>query len=87
MPPAKSPKGRAKGARAEPYPPSKPATNTEAVTIVIDDKENDSPNDSASPAPKPKSTRNKNDSKKDSSGEKASADLPDSYLDIFLEEK
>lgn len=86
MPPAKSPTGRAKAARAEPYPASKPANKSE-----VDDptnQENESPKDSASPTDKPPAAeiKTKVASKKGAGATKANPDLPDNYLDIELDE-
>lgn len=64
MPPTKSPKSRAKVARAAPYPASKP-TNDITNKENASSQENASPQDGASPA---------------------ATLLPDSYLDIELEE-
>lgn len=88
MPPAKTSTKRA-NARTAPYPTSKPDTPS-------NDKENEAPNDSASPIeqlPKTKESKKTPERKSSSktsakdSSTKAHADLPDSYLDIDLEER
>jgi hypothetical protein len=91
--PQRCSKSRAK-TRAEPYPASKPDETT--IDSTAPDKENEAPKDSASLASEPSKTKNAgkatekkasgNGSKKDSNT-KADASLPDSYLDIDLEEK
>jgi hypothetical protein len=93
MPPAKTSKSRAK-TRAEPYPASKPDETT--IDSTTPDKENEAPKGNASPASESSKKKDAGKagekkgggkgSKKDSNT-KADASLPDSYLDIDLEEK
>lgn len=87
----KSPKVRVISTRATPYPASKPTNNTA-------NRENAPPLDSASPAAtqlpaskdkpaaKSKPAAKKNSASKKDTATKVRLDLPDSYLDIELEE-
>ncbi|UPX20634.1 uncharacterized protein EKO05_0010862 [Ascochyta rabiei] len=91
MPREKIPKSRVKNARTEPY--RKPVKDTEAIDSAVyqsetEDKDkhvgNAWPKADAAPAAGAKAASKKREGP---STKKASADLPDSYLDIALEEK
>ncbi|KZM20801.1 hypothetical protein ST47_g8059 [Ascochyta rabiei] len=91
MPREKIPKSRVKNARTEPY--RKPVKDTEAIDSAVyqsetEDKDkhvgNAWPKADAAPAAGAKAASKK---REEPSTKKASADLPDSYLDIALEEK
>lgn len=90
MPREKIPKTRVKSARTESYrKPAKDAETTKSAPAPSAEEGDETPSISAPSAAKEKDAAKGKDAskKKPADNEKASDDLPDSYLDIVLEEK